>query len=209
MYNYEQFFFYFVKTVPLFLLSNFYQHDIYKTTNGGFMKLIGNSFLFVVLSIVFSTSAFAGWSSGGVSCPNSNYPNETNKVTYYSISFLDYSAKQATYEISSGTNPPQIFEDQYLRNGTYATATKINSRTVWVGLFDWIQIYDGMIFEDGNWGPVNGTTQNSRVEVHFLPYNDKAYGPDYAEVTVYVFDEASSSWQINLTYHKCHVSLSH
>ncbi len=173
------------------------------------MKTLGNSFLFVVFATVISTSAFAGWSSGGVSCSKSNYPNDLNKTTYYSISFLDNRAKQGTYDVSSGSNPPQIFEDQYLQNGVYVTATKINPRTVWVGLFDWIQIYDGMIFENGNWGPVHGSAANSRAEVRFLPYSDKAYGPDYADVTVYIFDHASSSWQLNTMYHLCHVILSH
>ncbi len=173
------------------------------------MKVVGHSFLFVIISTIFSSAAFAGWSSGGVSCSKSNYPNEANKTTYFSISFLDYRAQQATYDLSSGSNPQQIFEDEFLQNGTFATATKINPRTIWVGLFDWIQIYDGMIFESGSWGPVNGATLNSRAEVHFLPYNDKAYGPDYADVTLYIFNSSSSSWQVYITYHKCHVSLSH
>jgi len=142
----------------------------------------------ILLATTLVSLQASAWFVDRVSCKQNNDSNDPSKTTYTSITNLT---------ITNGTY-----------SGTYATKTEINPRHILWGL-DIIKIYDGMNLEGGQITLADGTTMNSRAEIRFKPFTDKAYGPDYATVAIYTIAPGQSSWSAFESFNDCYVSVSH
>lgn len=93
--------------------------------------------------------------------------------------------------------------------GGFANKAKVNPRSVWIGIFDIIEIYDGMNLDGGQITFANGTVADTKAEIRFLPYTDKAYGPDYANVVIWTKSPGSQNWNTLMSLDQCYVSVYH
>jgi hypothetical protein len=159
-----------------------------------------------VATTLFSMKSSA-WYIDTISCKKNNDPGDANKVTYTSIRGTALS--QGTYlkDKEGGSSTP--VSDPYSLTGTYASSTKLNSRTVWVGVFYFVEMYDGLNLESGKIMTASGKVYDSRIEIRFKPFTDFAYGPDFAGVDIYTRASAGDGWSNFESFKDCFVSVYH
>lgn len=163
----------------------------------------------LLATMLLSMTASASWFVSSVSCRQTPDLATPNQVIYTSFKNDGQTISHGLYEVDNrGTvTTPLPYAGAF--TGGFEAKTKVNPRDYWAGIFDVIQIYDGLILEGGHITLNDGTLLESRAEIRFVPYSDKAYGPDYASIGVWKRPFGSANWGDPTWIDNCYVSVYH